>query len=245
MISILLPTEMNENDLRKQIAAIDRVCVEQQLAVLGGHTEVVRSVSEPVLMVTAIGAVPKADLVTNEGARPGMDILVSKWIGLEGTAILARQREKELRSRYAQPFVDQAKNFAEHLSVRMEAAVAAKSGVAAMHDISEGGVFGALWEMGQCSGVGLDIDLKKIPIRQETVEICEFFDLNPYKLISGGSLLMATDDGNALVRAIERAGGKATIIGKATDSNDRVLRNGEDSRFIETTQTDELWKMEK
>jgi hydrogenase maturation factor len=174
-----------------------------------------------------------------------MDILVSKWIGLEGTAILARQREEELRSRYAQPFVDQAKKFAGLLSVRQEAAVAAQSGVAAMHDISEGGVFGALWEMGQCSGVGLDIDLRKIPIRQETVEICEFFDLNPYKLISGGSLLMASSDGNALVRAIERAGGSAVIIGKATDGNDRVLRNGEECRFLETTQTDELWKLSR
>jgi hydrogenase maturation factor len=245
MVSILLPTHMTENDLREQIAAIDQVCEERQLAVLGGHTEVVRSVTEPVLMVTAIGAVQKELLVTNDGVRPGMDILVSKWIGLEGTAILARGREEELRSRYAQPFIDRARGFAAYLSVQSEAAVAAKSGVAAMHDISEGGVFGALWEMGQCSGVGLDIDLKRIPIRQETVEICEFFDLNPYKLISGGSLLMAAKDGSALVREIERAGGRATIIGKATEGNDRILRNGEDYRFIETTQTDELWKIEK
>jgi hydrogenase maturation factor len=245
MVSILLPTAVTENDLREQIAAIDRVCEKEQLAVLGGHTEVVRNVTEPVLMVTAIGAVPKESLVSNTDAKPGMDILVTKWIGLEGTAILARQREEELRSRFAQPFVDEAKNFARFLSVRDEAAVAMKSGVAAMHDISEGGVFGALWELGQCSGIGLDIDLKKIPIRQETVEICEFFDLNPYKLISGGSLLMAAEDGNALAHAIESAGGRAAVIGKATDSNDRILRNGEDYRFLETTQTDELWKLEK
>jgi hydrogenase maturation factor len=141
--------------------------------------------------------------------------------------------------------VDQAKQFADLLSVRREAAAAAQSGASAMHDLAEGGVFGALWELGQCAGVGLDIDLKKIPIRQETVEICEFFDLNPYKLLSGGSLLMAADDGNALVRAIEEAGGNATIIGKATDGNDRVLRNGEEFRYLETTQTDELWKLEK
>jgi hydrogenase maturation factor len=245
MISILLPTHMTENDLRGQIATINQICEERQLAVLGGHTEVVRSVLEPVLMVTAIGAVPKESLVTNDGARPGMDILVSKWIGIEGTAILSRQREEELRTRYTQPFIDQAQRFAAELSVHREAAAAAQSGVAAMHDISEGGIFGALWELGECSGIGLDIDLKKIPIRQETVEICEFFDLNPYKLISGGSLLMAAEDGNALVRAIESAGGKATIIGKATAGNDRVLRNGEDYRFLETTQTDELWKLEK
>ena len=130
------------------------------------------------------------------------------------------------------------------MSVRSEAAVAAKSGVAAMHDISEGGIFGALWELGQCSGVGLEIDLKKIPIRQETIEICEFFDVNPYKLVSGGSMLMAAEDGNALMQAIRREGGKAVVIGKATDGNDRVLINGEERRFLETTQTDELWRLE-
>jgi hydrogenase maturation factor len=244
-VSLLLPTALSEQDLRDRIAAIDRVCEAERLAVLGGHTEVTRSVTEPVLTVTAVGAVRPEALVTNAGARPGMDILVTKWIGLEGTAILAGQREEALCTRYAQPFLDQAKQFAGLLSVRREAEAAAQSGVAAMHDISEGGVFGALWELGQCAGVGLDIDLKKIPIRQETVEICEFFDLNPYKLISGGSLLMAADDGNALVRAIEEAGGRATIIGKATGGNDRVLRNGEEFRFLETTQTDELWKLEK
>ena len=105
--------------------------------------------------------------------------------------------------------------------------------------------FGALWELGQCSGVGLEIDLKKIPIRQETIEICEFFDLNPYKLLSGGSLLLAAADGNALVHAIRQAGGEAVIIGRTIDSNDRVLINGEERRFLETTQTDELWNMVK
>ena len=99
--------------------------------------------------------------------------------------------------------------------------------------------------MGQCSGVGMEIDLKKIPIRQETIEICEFFDLNPYKLLSGGSLLLAAADGNALVHAIRQAGGEAVIIGRTIDSNDRVLINGEERRFLETTQTDELWNMVK
>ena len=104
-----------------------------------------------------------------------MDVIVTKWVGLEGTAILATEHRKELSARYAQPFLDKAAKYIDYLSIRSEAAVAAKSGVAAMHDLSEGGVFGALWELGQCSGVGLEIDLKKIPIRQETIEICEFF----------------------------------------------------------------------
>ncbi|MBO5657534.1 MAG: hydrogenase maturation factor, partial [Agathobacter sp.] len=119
---------------------------------------------------------------------------------------------------------------------------AVKMGVAAMHDVSEGGVFGALCEMAQAANVGLTIELKKIPVRQETIEISEFFDINPYKMLSTGSLLMGTEDGNALVLALEAIGVPAVVIGKATDSNDKVLVNEDERRFLETTQTDELYK---
>lgn len=245
MVQFLLPTAYTENGLRELVAAVDAACVKEELPVLGGHTEVVRSVAEPVITVTALGATAAGELKSAAAVEPGMDILVTKSVGLEGTALLAMQRESELAERYALPFIDKAKTFAGYLSVRSEAAVAIKSGVAAMHDLSEGGVFGALWELGQCSGVGLEIDLKKIPIRQETVEICEYFDLNPYKLLSGGSILMAAKDGNALAHAIRRAGAEAVVIGKATAGNDRIIYNAEESRYLETTQTDELWKLEK
>ena len=72
-----------------------------------------------------------------------------------------------------------AKGFDKLLSVVPEAATAVKSGVSAMHDVTEGGIYGALWELAEASGIGLVIDLKAIPIRQETVEICEYYRLNP------------------------------------------------------------------
>ena len=241
-MTLLLPTSCSENDLRWELAAIQTVCDKEEIPILGGHTEVTRSVTEPVISITATGTAD-TQLIRPGQVEPGMDLLVTKAVGLEGTAILAIEKEKELLERYAQPFIDQAKKFVDYLSIRSEAAVAAQSGVAAMHDISEGGVFGALWELGQSSGVGLEIELKKIPLRQETVEICEFFNLNPYKMVSGGSVLMAAKDGNAIVHAIRQAGGEAVIIGKATDSNDRVLINGDERRFLETTQTDELMKL--
>ena len=97
-----------------------------------------------------------------------------KWIGIEGTAILAKEKEAALRERYSQPFIDKAKELDRYISVLSEAATAVKSGVAAMHDVTEGGIFGALWEIAEASGVGLEIDLKKIPLKRETVEICEF-----------------------------------------------------------------------
>ena len=97
--------------------------------------------------------------------------------------------------------------------------------------------------MAEASGVGLEIDLKKIPIRQETVEVCEFFGINPYKLISSGCMLMAAEDGNTLVRELEKEGIPATIIGKAIEGNDRVLLNEDEKRFLEPPKTDELYEV--
>lgn len=243
LVSLLVPTLMNEPLLRELMGELQSVCEAAGVQLLGGHTEVSRLVKEPLITVTAVGKVPASRRVSSQGIEPGMDIIATKWVGLEGTAILVRERNRELRTRYSQPFLDQAGCFIDEISILSEAAVAGKSGAAVMHDVSQGGIFAALWEMAQGSGVGLEIDLKKIPIRQETVEICEFFDINPYKLLSGGCLLIAGWNGNTIVREIERTGGHAVIIGKATDGNDRVIRNEEECRFLERPQTDELYRV--
>ncbi len=240
-IIMLVPTSFNEEELRDLMKDMDAACEACGVDILSGHTEVTRVVKEPLITVTAIGTVRKDSMLHSSMVRPGMDIVATKWVGLEGTAILAKEKEEELRKRYAQPFIDKALQFGHMMSILPEAAVAVKSGAGAMHDVSEGGVFGALWEMAESAGVGLEIDLKKIPIRQETVEICEYFDVNPYKLLSGGCLLIATEDGNGLVMELEKENIPAVVIGKATDGNDRILINDEERRFLETTQTDELY----
>jgi hydrogenase maturation factor len=242
--SILLPTSANETELRAIIKEMDEECAAAGAQILGGHTEVSRAVKEPLLTVTGVGTVKNDAFLTAKNVRPGMDIVVTKWIALEGTVILATEQEEKLRTRYSQPFLDKAKAYLSQLSVLPEAAVAARSGVSAMHNASQGGIFAALWEFSEASNVGLEIDLKKIPIRQETIEICEFFNINPYKLMSQGSMLMGSEDGNALVRALEAEGIPATVIGKATDSNDRVLVGEGERRFLETAQTDELINLE-
>jgi len=113
-----------------------------------------------------------------------------------------------------------------------------------MHDVTEGGIFGALWELGEASGVGIDVDLKKIPIRQETVELCEFYDLNPYQLISSGVMLMVTEKANELVEALGRNNIPAAVIGRITSGNDRVVRNEDEKRFLSPPKSDELYKVD-
>ena len=243
MLTFLLPEKISEAKLRAMMEQAEAAAHAANVQIMGGHTEVTRVVNQPVVSVVGVGKAKRGRLISTAGARPGMDVIVTKWIGLEGTSIIAKEREEELLNRYPQALVDAAKNFDSYLSVLPEAAVAVESGVSAMHDVTEGGIFGALWEMAESAGVGLEIDLKKIPIRQETVEVCEFFDINPYELISSGSMLMAASDGNGLVRALTAANIPAVCVGKVTDGNDRVLVSGEERRFLEPPKADELYKV--
>lgn len=243
LLTILLPDGTREIALKRIMEQMELACREAKMQILGGHTEVTAVVNQPVVNVAGVAKAKKGKLISTAGARSGMDIVVTKWIGLEGTTIFAKEKEMELKEHFPTSFVDTAKAFDQYLSVVPEAAVAVKSGVAAMHDVTEGGLFGALWEMAEASGVGLEIDLKKIPIRQETVEICEYFDVNPYGLISSGMMLMASEDGNALVHALAEANIPATVIGKATEGNDRVIVRDEERRFLEPPKTDELYKV--
>ena len=98
----------------------------------------------------------------------------------------------------------------------------------------------ALWALADSSGVGIQVELKKLPIRQETVEVCEFCNANPYELISGGSLLMVAEDGAALVNALHEAGIPAVVVGKITDSNDRIIMNDDEKRYLDKPKMDEI-----
>ncbi len=153
------------------------------------------------------------------------DIVASKWIALEGTARLAEQYRERLLERFPVRMIDEAAAFDRYLSVVPEAATAMKSGVCGIRSLSRSGILAGLWEMAQEAGVGLEVDLRKIPVRQETIEICEFFGENPYEISSGGCLLMTAENGNSLAAALSREGIAATVIGRTTRGNERVLYN--------------------
>ena len=241
-VSLLIPTTWNEAQLRELVKEIDDKCAKCGITVLGGHTQVTRTVKNCVISITAIGKLDGSQYASSSKVQPGMDIIMTGYAGYAGTSVIVEQKPEELRTRFAQPFLDNALKYIDYLSIQSEAAVAVKSGAVAMHDVSQGGVFGALWEMASASGVGLDINLKNIPIRQETIEICEFFNLNPYQLISSGSMLIGTDHGSQLVDALAKEGIHAAVIGKAVEGNDRVIFNDGEKRFLEPPKADELYR---
>lgn len=246
-LSLTIPREMEEDRLKELMDQTEECCRELKVQIIGGHTEVSANVRAPVITATAIG--------TSVGKRCGyeerknteelkqLDIVISKWIGLEGTTVIVQEKEEELLKRFSSRFLAVAKEQERYLSVAGEAAIALKSNVYAMHDVRNGGIFGALWELSQKLGVGLSINLKKIPVRQETIEICEFFNLSPYELLSGGALIMATEDGSKLVRELEAAKVPAALIGYTDKSNDKIVTNGEETRYLGSPGPDEIHKL--
>jgi hydrogenase maturation factor len=243
MLSILLPEGTGEADLKGMIRDIDGECKKLNIEILGGHTEVTKAVNQPIVTVTGVGRRKRSEVIKTAGAVPGQEIVMTKWAGLEGTAIIAAAKEQELLSKYNSGFIDGAKKMINDISVVPEAGIAREHKVTSMHDATEGGIFGALWEIGTASKVGLEVDLQKITLKQETVEICEFYDLNPYMLISSGSMLIVTDRSNLLVERLQEAGITAAVIGHITEGNDRIIKNGEERRFLEPPKSDELYKV--
>lgn len=177
-----------------------------------------------------------------KGAKPGDDIVMTKWLGLEGTALIARSSADKLKARYPADIIDDAAGFLDYLSVMPEAATAVKSGASYMQAAREGGIFGGLWELAAKNSVGLVADLKDIPVRQETIEVCEYFDLNPYELMAGGSMLITCQNGGAMVNALADCQIAAAVIGKITKGNDRIIRREDENRFLEPVRGDEIYK---
>lgn len=162
-----------------------------------------------------------------------MDLVLTKWIALKGTFELASRKGEQLLSRFPSVMIQDAAEFERYLSTEREYQISGGYGAAAIYPLGKGGILNGLWNMLEQMEAGMEIDLRKIPIRQESVEICEFFDLNPYQLGSTGSLLLAAPDGNRLVLDLKQQGIPAVVIGKATADNDRVVINEDERRFLE------------
>ena len=243
MLTILLPAGSSEELLSSLMSEVSEQAGLLNIEIIGGHTEVTDTVVRPLLSVTGIGRVKKEKFVPTGGAHPGEDLIVTKAVGIEGTYIIATEREKELSESLPESLIKRAQGFIEDISVVKEGLIAGEYGASAMHDITEGGIYGALWELCESSGVGCEVDIKKIPIRQETIEVAEVFGLDPYRLISSGSMLIACRDGNGLLSELSKAGIEASYIGRTNETKKRIIKTNAGERFLTPPGTDELHKL--
>ena len=123
--------------------------------------------------------------------------------------------------------------------------IAEEAGASALYAMGEGGFLSALWKMAEASEVGLEVDFRKVLIRQETIEVCEIFDLNPYKLQADGAVLIGIRGGEALVQRLRNEGFMAEVIGQTNSGNDRLLYSGGSARYLERPAEDELQQLLK
>ena len=169
----------------------------------------------------------------------GDELIVAGPVAAEGTAWLTENHHDRLREFFAERFLEDARRLPKVYGTGMEKEnnqvwkMAEKAGASARYLMGEGGFLAALWKMAEASGVGLNVDLRSVPIRQETIEICEIFDVNPYKLLSGGSVLLGIQGGDAFVQELRRKGVMAAVIGQTNSGNDRLLYSGGNARYLE------------
>ncbi|HQI16155.1 MAG TPA: AIR synthase family protein [Bacillota bacterium] len=241
MVTILAPPKTTEEDIKRVMEEAGEAASKLGVEIIGGHTEVTSAVNRIVISTTAVGKVQKDRIVRSSGAKTGDDVIMTKWAGLEGTSIIASDKGKELEAVLTPEEIESARSFIDNISVVEEGVAAGEFGASSMHDVTEGGILGAAWEIAESSGKGIDIYIDKIPVREVTKKICSFYGIDPYRLISSGSMLITAARGTELVRILEEKGIPAVIIGRITEAGRNIIRNG-DISLLNPPDTDEIYK---
>ncbi|NMB21164.1 MAG: AIR synthase [Firmicutes bacterium] len=239
-VVLLLPEHIQEDEVHQIMEDVQTTAAALEVEVIGGHTEITSKVADPVVSITAIGRAPKSRFVTSKGARPGDQLVITKGVGIEAAAILARDFAHLLPFEVPEGEIE---SLTKQLSVVPEGLFAAEYGVHAMHDITEGGLLGAVREVCQAAGVGAEINEAQVPMSKLTQAICEQFGLDPLKLLSSGSMLIVTPRGQELTEGLREIQVPAFVVGQITEGDHPVVlrRNGE-TEDITAHVEDELWK---
>ncbi len=244
---ILLPKNFKLNVLKTICEQMDLASKKLEIAIVGGHTEVSLGLNHPIVVGFCAGKVEEGKYVTCSRAKPRGKIILTKGAGIEGTAILAIEKEKEITKFLGKETVEKAKAYINLVSVVKDALTAFNSGgVQAMHDPTEGGVLGGLCELIEAANLGVKIYEDKILINEETIAICNLLKIDPLKLISSGSLLIVADSNKAenIIAKLKNAGIKASIIGETLPNPKEryiIAKNGKIKKIF-MPETDELWK---
>lgn len=232
--TIVMPDD-DERRMKKLLGKLAGICAEYGVDIITGHTEVNTAVSEPIISVTMMGKQlghsDDADLCRLK--RPvSMDIVMCGQTGVGGTLQLYYDNQKELFESYSESYLRPVEKMEELILLGGQVDIALEYGSVYAHDISRGGVFAALWEMGDALKCGLEVCHDDIPILQETIEICEHTGDNPYMIDGCGAALFVVPDGEHLADKLYEAGYEASVIGHLTENSDRVVVHDEERRFL-------------
>lgn len=243
---ILLPENADMKTVETISGQMSKAAKELGIAIVGGHCEVTPGLANPIVVGCTIGMTEKGNYVTAAGAKQGDKIILTKTAGIEGTAVLASDKENQLKKVVSATTLRNAKRFYDQISVVKDAITAFKTGaVHAMHDPTEGGVAGGIHEMADASHLGFRVHKKKIPVRPETTEICNFFEIDPLQLTASGSLLIAVerDSADRVVGILSKEGIAAEVIGEFLPSVEEriIIQEDGSSENLVRPVSDHLW----
>lgn len=242
LVTILAPPETTLEEIGVVMKEIDEETKYLNVEILGGHTEITDAVNKLIVSCTAIGKNKLGRSVSTSGARVGDDIVVTKKLAMEGSSIIVHDYLGYVEDILLEEEIEEAKGYVSKLSVVEEGTIAGRFGVNSMHDITEGGVLGALWEMAKASSVGFKVYKDNMPLSTVTEKICNKLNLDPLRFISSGSMLITTQNGNKLVEILKEKGIEASIIGNITNERGILVENGTEVE-VEPPERDELFKV--
>ncbi|KAB3530024.1 AIR synthase family protein [Alkaliphilus serpentinus] len=244
MMTILAPIGTTKEDLKLVMEDANRAASEINVEIIGGHTEITDAVNRMVISTTAIGKQPKEKMISTKGAQEGDIVVMTKHAGLEGASIIASDYYDYLKNKMDIDALHKAKDFSKELSVVKEGKVAGELRANSIHDVTEGGILGALWELAEASSLGIEVDIEAIPIRQETLEICQIMGIDPYRLISSGVMVMTIplDRLDSLIEGLKFIGVDGTPVARIIRGNRLIKKNG-NLIPLQPPDTDEIYRV--
>ncbi|MDY0234970.1 MAG: AIR synthase family protein [Gudongella sp.] len=243
LLTILCPENTTEEQLEFVMKQAGEAAKSVNVEIIGGHTEITDAVNRMILSTTVIAKMKREDFIGYEDISIGDKIVLSKWIGLEGTHILGSELRDKLKDKLTYEEIEEAISLGKYLSVVKEGLIAKEYGVKYMHDVTEGGIYGAIWETGKAIGRGIDLFEDKLPIKPITEKLCDILSIDVKKLISSGSMVMVVPEKNtsSFIDRLEKEGVFASVIGVTTEKGIFTLTEA-GKHEIFSPATDELYK---
>lgn len=245
VLTVLLPEGTTEEELSHLMAQAAETAAACRVEIMGGHTEVTAAVRQPVIVSTAIGRCRKWHSASARSMEAGDAILMTKSAGLEGTGILATDRPAGGDDGLSAEERQAAASLLSQISVIPEGVAAGRVGTHGMHDVTEGGILGAIWEMCHIAGLGCEVDRRRIPIHPVTQKLCDLYGIDPLRLISSGTMLImvSPEKQEPVERALSEANVPVTCIGRILPREAGLtLLDGDARTPIEPPRADELYK---
>ncbi len=250
-IDLNLPMEMNKGQLGIVWDTMHRECVKLGIAVICGHTARYENCHYPMVGgATVICVGEKDEYVTPKMAKAGDKIIITKGPAIEATGIFATMFPKLLEKEFGSSFSEQAQEIFYKMSVVQDALTAVgvgvrDEGVTAMHDATECGIWGGLYETAQAANLGVRVEKERIVVENCVPEICRYFGIDPYASISEGTLIIACKEHKAekVVKSLARKGIKSSIVGELVNPEQGMIlvEKGEEKK-LEHPVVDPFWQ---